>query len=155
MIAEQVALKNHLHSRAENILKEAEAIESVNQSKIISSVMEETLASIDVAYKENKEQIEAAMFDLALEGIAAGRMDYAKDPILPHVLNTINRTVEKFSKISPEEQDKMVSLTEEQMSNLRNADARARDEYIQTEPKIDGSLRQNPTVEKVLSAWGK
>lgn len=55
MIAEQVALKNHLHSRAENILKEAEAIESVNQSKIISSVMEETLASIDVAYKENKE----------------------------------------------------------------------------------------------------
>lgn len=95
------------------------------------------------------------MFDLALEGIAAGRMDYAKDPILPHVLNTINRTVEKFSKISPEEQDKMVSLTEEQMSNLRNADARARDEYIQTEPKIDGSLRQNPTVEKVLSAWGK
>lgn len=117
--------------------------------------MDETLASIDVAYNNNKEQIEAAMFDLALEGIAKGRMDYAKDPILPHVLQTINKTVEKFSAISKEEQDRMVSLTEDQLDSIRNADSRARDEYLYTEPKIDGSLRQNPTVEKVLSGWGK
>lgn len=155
MIAEQVSLKNHLHSRADSILREAEVIENHNQNKIISSVMDETLASIDVAYKENKEQIEAAMFELALEGIANGRMDYAKDPILPHVLNTINKTVDRFSKISPEEQSKMVSLTEQQISNLRSADARTRDEYVQGEPKIEGSLRQNPTVQTVLSAWGK
>ena len=142
MISEQVALKNHLHSRAEFILKEAESIENVNQNKIISSVMDETLASIDVAYKNNKEQIEAAMFDLALEGIAQGKMDYSKDPILPHVLDTISKTVDKFSKISPEDQSKMVSLTEEQLSAIRTVG----DEYIQTEPKIDGSLRQNPTV---------
>ena len=45
----------------------------------------------------------------------------------------------------------MVSLTEDQLESIRNADSRARDEYLYTEPKIDGSLRQNPTVEKVLS----
>ena len=33
------------------------------------------------------------MFDLALEGIAQGKMDYAKDPILPHIVSTINKTV--------------------------------------------------------------
>ena len=93
MIAEQIALKNHLYARADNILKEAEIAENINQNKIITSVMDETLASIDTAYSNNKEQIEAAMFDLALEGIAKGRMDYAKDPILPHVLQTINKTV--------------------------------------------------------------
>ena len=92
--------------------------------------MEETMASIDTAYKNNKEQIEAAMFDLALEGIANRRMDYSNDPILPHVAKTINGIVEKFSNISPEEQDKLVALTEEQLSALRTADARARDEYI-------------------------
>ena len=54
LIAEQVALKNHLYNRAEYILKEAEAIESHNQTKIISSVMEETLKSIDIAYQDNK-----------------------------------------------------------------------------------------------------
>lgn len=55
--------------------------------------MDETLQSIDLAYKNNKEQIEKAMFELALEGLAAGKMDYSKDPILPHVLTTINKTV--------------------------------------------------------------
>lgn len=155
LISEQLALKNHLHARAESILREAETLEAINQNKIINSVMQETLQSIDIAYKENKAKIEADIFELALEGIAQGKMDYAKDPILPFVLQTINRTVEKFSKISPEEQDKLVSLTEEQLTALRNADARARDEYILTEPKIDGSLRNNPTVAKILQTWGK
>lgn len=49
----------------------------------------------------------------------------------------------------------MVALTEEQMTVIRNADVRARDEYVQTEPKIDGSLRNNPAVAKVLSGWGQ
>lgn len=116
--------------------------------------MEETLASVDTAYKNNKEQIEAAMFNLALEGIAEGKMDYAKDPILPHIVETINKTVDKFGLISQEEQENMVALTQDQLANIRTADARARDEYIQSEPKIDGSLRTNPTVAKVLSEWG-
>jgi len=95
-----LALKNHLHQRAETILREAENIESVNQNRIIGNVIEETLKSIDLAYANNKAQIESAIFDLALEGIAQGKMDYAKDPILPYVLQTINKTVEKFSNIS-------------------------------------------------------
>ena len=52
------------------------------------------------------------MFTLALEGIAKGRMDYAKDPILPYVVKTIQGTVDKFAKISPEDQKKMVRLSE-------------------------------------------
>ena len=40
------------------------------------------------------------MFSLALDGIANGRMSYANDPVLPYVIETINQTVEKFSKIS-------------------------------------------------------
>lgn len=40
------------------------------------------------------------MFKLALNGIAQGRMDYAKDPILPYVVETINGIVKKFSTIS-------------------------------------------------------
>jgi hypothetical protein len=67
-------------------LKETEAIESINQNKIINNVMQETLSSIDQAYKNNKAKIESEMFELALEGLAKGKMDYAKDPILPYVL---------------------------------------------------------------------
>ena len=89
--------------------------------------MTETLKSIDSAYQNNKQQIEEDMFKLALEGIAAGRMDFAKDPILPYVIKTINETVDKFSKISPEEQNNMVSISNDQMNSLRANDARARD----------------------------
>jgi hypothetical protein len=55
------------------------------------------------------------MFGLALAGIAAGKMDFAKDPILPYVVKTINESVEKFSSISAEDQIKMVAINNEQM----------------------------------------
>ena len=127
----------------------------MNQTKIINEVMGETLSSIDKAYKENKEQIESDMFQLALQGIAKGRMDYSNDPILPYVLKTIQATVDKFSKISPEDQKKMVKLTGEQIEAIRVADQRARDEFLDNEPKIDGTLKNNHIVAKILERWGK
>jgi hypothetical protein len=84
----------------------------MNQTRIINEVMNETFASVDKAYSENKEQIEKEMFSLALEGIARGKMDYAKDPILPYIVKTIQKTVDKFNSISPEEQKKLVTLTQ-------------------------------------------
>jgi hypothetical protein len=89
--------------------------------------MAEALQSVDSAYNNNKAKIETAYFELALEGLAKGKMSYEKDPILPFVIETINKTVEKFDSISPADQEKLVALTEEQLSALRNADARARD----------------------------
>lgn len=50
MINEQAALKNHIHERAEAILKQAEELERHNQNKIISDVMSQTLKSVDIAY---------------------------------------------------------------------------------------------------------
>lgn len=102
-------------------------MESLNQTKIITEVMNNTLSSIDKAYAENKEQIESEMFKLALEGIANGRMDYKNDPILPYVVKTIQKTVDEFSQISPADQDKMVKLTSDQIQSIRSADERARD----------------------------
>lgn len=86
MINEQVALKNHIHERAEAILKQAEEIERTNQNKIISDVMGQTLKSVDIAYQQHKTQIEDAFFEIALDGIAKGSMSFEKDPILPYVL---------------------------------------------------------------------
>jgi hypothetical protein len=36
--------------------------------------MSQTLKSVDLAYQNNKQKIEDAFFDLALEGIAKGKM---------------------------------------------------------------------------------
>lgn len=51
--------------------------------------MSQTMGSVDKAYSENREQIEREMFKLALEGIAQGKMDYKKDPIMPYIVKTI------------------------------------------------------------------
>ena len=48
--------------------------------------MQEVLQSIDSAYKNNKQKIEQDIFELALEGIANGRIDYQKDPFLPYII---------------------------------------------------------------------
>jgi hypothetical protein len=130
-------------------------MEKHNQNKIISDVMSQTLKSVDVAYQNNKAKIEDAFFDIAVEGIAQGKMTFEKDPILPYVLDTINQTVEKFNKISPEEQNKIVSLSEDQLNQIRASDARARDEFLSNQPKIDGSLKNNHIVGKILSRWGQ
>jgi hypothetical protein len=47
-------VKNHLYERAQNILRQAEAIENSNQSRIINDVLKETLTAVDKAYSENK-----------------------------------------------------------------------------------------------------
>ncbi len=127
----------------------------MNQTKIINEVMAETLNSVDNAYSEHKEEIEKEMFRLALEGIAKGKMDYAKDPIMPYIVSTIQKTVQKFSAISPEQQKKLVTLTQEQIEAIKASDARLRDEFLQNEPKIDGTLKSHPNVSKALSKWGK
>ena len=155
LINEQIALKNHLYERAQNILKQAEAFETNNHAKIINEVMAETLNAVDKAYAENKDQIEREIFQLALQGIAKGRMDYANDPILPYIVKTIQKTVEKFDSISPEEQKKLVTLTNDQIESIRASDERLRDEFLNNEPKIDGTLKSSETVSKILSRWGK
>lgn len=38
--------------------------------------MSQTLKSVDIAYENNKTKIEDAFFDIALEGIANGRMSF-------------------------------------------------------------------------------
>ena len=58
MINEQITLKNHIHERAEAILRQAEQIEQNTQNKIISDVMSQTLKSVDIAYENNKARIE-------------------------------------------------------------------------------------------------
>jgi hypothetical protein len=71
------------------------------------------------------------MFKLALEGIVNGKMDYSKDLFLPYIGKTIQKTIDKYTSISPEEQLKLIALKPEQMDDIRREDVRARDEYLQ------------------------
>ena len=47
----------------------------------------------------------------------------------------------------------MVALNEAQLEAIRNADTRAREEYLGSQPKVEGSLRTNPVVAKIMDSW--
>lgn len=43
------------------------------------------------------------MFELALKGLEKGEMDYANDPILPFVIEKINKRVAEFTNLTKEQ----------------------------------------------------
>lgn len=63
-------------------------------------MLSDVVNSLDKAYEQNKDKIEKEMFELALKGLEKGEMDYAKDPILPYVTESINRSVKEFEGLT-------------------------------------------------------
>lgn len=57
--------------------------------------------------------------------------------------------------MSPEDQQKLTSLTEEQIQQLKNIDNRIKDEFLSNAPKVDGPLKANKVVSKALESWSK
>jgi hypothetical protein len=100
LINEQINIQAHLNNRAINILKQTEAFEEINQRKIIDKVLNDVSNSLDKAYAENKEKIEKDVFEMALRGLEQNQMDFTNDPILPYIIQSINKNVDEFSKLT-------------------------------------------------------
>jgi hypothetical protein len=47
-----------------------------------------------------------------LNGLEKGIMDYSKDPILGLIADNISTTIQKFEKMTPDDQQKLIALTE-------------------------------------------
>ena len=155
MINEQINLKSHLNNRAVSVLKAAEGFEDHNSKKIIEKLVEEARLSLDKVFENNKAKIENDMFKLALKGLEEGKMDYSKDPFLGLIAENINTTIQRFEKMTPAEQTQLISLTEEQIQQLKNIDKRIKDEFLNNAPKLEGPLKANQTIAKVLESWAK
>lgn len=81
-------------------------------------------------------------------------MTFQNDPLLPYVIELINETVSQFGNISLEDQMGLAALSDQQMKRIKENDARRRDQFLEEHPKIDGSLKNNEIVKKILSKWG-
>lgn len=157
MANEYTNLQKHIHDRAQNILVQAKAFENMNKNRIMSGIIEGATAEIDKQLAgSNSTQIKRAIFESALEGLSKGYMDYNNDPILPLVKSYVKDEVARYTNLSPEEQSKLISLSEAQIQALKDSDKRARKEFLETEPKgLDSSLKAHESVKKTLSTWGK
>lgn len=156
MANEYQNLQKHINDRALNILTQAKAFEETNKNRILSGIVEGALKEIDTQLKTNNDEIQRKIFESALEGLSKGYMDYSNDPILPLVQTYVKDNLKKYSNLTADEQSKLISLSESQLQSLRDSDRRAKQEYLETEPKgLDSALKSHESVKKIFSNWGK
>lgn len=151
---EQVNLKVHVHKRAQTLLQNAFALEQQNQKKVINGVVQKAIQRVDEVLEESMDTIRAEIFESALIGIRQRRMTYENDPILPLVQETIKESVQEVARLTPEEQLSLVTLSDDQLATLRAADTKARQDFLNAQPAIDGSLKDYESVQAALSSWG-
>lgn len=155
LVHEHNALQQHIAHRALNVLSQAEQYESINSNKFLNSIVDDAIAEVDRALEgAEKEQIQAQMMAVAIEGLSKGYCDYQNDPIMPMVRKVISERVAGVQAMSQEEQSALVCLKESQLKSLQENDQRAKEEYLRTQPLIDNSLKTNETVKKLLAQWG-
>jgi hypothetical protein len=132
-------------------------MEEMNRNKILHGIVEGANAELDRALAgPEATDIKRAMFNSALEGLTKGYMEYNNDPVLPLIQSYVKREMDRYTNLSEEEQSKLISLSESQIQSLRDSDRKAKQDYLEGEPKgLDNALKAHEQVKKVLGAWGK
>lgn len=154
---EHLNLQRHITERTLNILKQVEVYEENNKQRYLQGIIQRASSEIDRQLTgSDAEKIQQQMLDSAIEGLSKGYMDYANDPILPLVQQSIRSSVESLNKLSATEQAKLQALTKEQLQSIRDSDRKAKEEFLTTQPAaLEGGLKNNDVVKKILSTWGK
>ena len=152
---EYLNLRKHVSERTINILKQVKVFENANQQRLYQGLIDEASKEIDKKLEgKDKEKIQKEMLVSAIDGLSKGYMDYAIDPVLPIVKQSIRNSVEKINKMSPEQQAKLISLSEEQLKSIRETDRAAKNEFLGHQPQgLDSSLKNNEVVRKVMANW--
>jgi hypothetical protein len=100
---QEASLKHHINDRAINLLKMAKQYEMSNQKAILNQITKSVLDEIAVIQaKPNKEILDAA-FKSALTGIKEGKMTYEGDLVLPTIKQNIEKTINHYKTMKPDE----------------------------------------------------
>ncbi|CAD8160360.1 unnamed protein product [Paramecium pentaurelia] len=152
---EQLNLQRHVAERSQNILKQAQQAEQINQNRLLSDIIEAAQKSLDTNLKSNLPEIQKALFKSALRGLAQGKMTYENDPLIDMILKTIREHVSKIQNLSPAEQKKLISLSKDQLAAIQANDKKAKEDFLRAEPKIDQTLKNYDNVKRQLASWGQ
>jgi hypothetical protein len=71
---------------------------------------------------QSKKEIQRQAFQAALQGITSGVMKYDNDPLLPILQNEMQSRIAHFKGLSPEDESKLLSLTQEQRRVIADLD---------------------------------
>lgn len=82
-------------------------------------------------------------------------MTYENDAVLPIVQEAIRTKIATVTSLTEQEQLDLVTLSKDQLTAIKAADNRARQAYLESQPSIDGSLKEHQAVQETLENWGQ
>ena len=154
-VNEEENLRRSIESRTRTLLREVEKEEAKNLREMLRGIVEAGLRRLGEIQEKPGRSILNGSFEQAIRGIKQGQMDYQGDQVLGQVMDAIGEYRKKFTKLSPEELDELVSLTEEQIANLRKLDQQGKESFIEKNKPvgIHGSLKHLKHVNETMERW--
>uniref|UniRef100_A0A7S3P0L1 Uncharacterized protein n=1 Tax=Euplotes crassus TaxID=5936 RepID=A0A7S3P0L1_EUPCR len=144
MTNERLNLEKHFHERTVNMLHQIQGFEQQNMKNKLKSVTQEafdaTLAKIE---SDEEDVIYNQCFDAALDGIRKGRMDFKMDPVLPIMTEELSSRVSVLKNLTEEQENRLLSINEDQKKAVAQTDGAARDTYLRAVPQISSQGLKN------------
>lgn len=128
-------LEKHFHDRSVAMLRNIKRFEADNMNnrmkRVTSEAMEDTLKRA-----RTEPQVKRQAFLSALDGIRNNKMTYSNDPVLPILREEILKRTADIKNMTPEQENKLLSLTEQQRNLIAQADSTSKVAFTSHVPNV-------------------
>lgn len=137
----RLALENHFHGRAQNLLTSVERYEQANLRNLIGQITKESFSKIEETLNNpaGRAGVQDAFFQSALQGLRKGKMEFDNDPLLPILQDEIAKRTAAYQNLSAEEEMKLLMLTDAQKKAIVGADKQTKSTYLASTPSISNA----------------
>ena len=150
---ERSTLNTHYEKRALNMQTTISNLENSNIKNRIASITQNSLDKVlnSLNDKSLRDDILEASFESALKGLKEGKMEYSGDKLLPMFLEELNKETSKLASLSPEEENKLFALTEDQRKQVISMDNRAKLDYLNHKPEVNASIKNSDVYTEIVN----
>lgn len=141
---ERLNLEKHFHDRTVAMLSNIATFEEQNLRNRAATLAREAFAeTLKKVENDTDGSVRRQAFVAALEGIKKGSMDFKSDPVLPLLQTELAARTASLKALSPAEQGKLLSLTEDQKKSLAQMDRATKDAYLGAAPVVQSQGLKN------------
>jgi len=145
LVNSRLDLEKHFHDRSLTMLNNIKNYETQNLSDQLKDVASSAFSDTLNQLNQNEEETQRRSFESALEGIRKGYCDYASDGIMDLVKENIATRAANLKSLSPEEESKLLALTDNQKTAVANLDKQAKSAYASHVPSVHSpALKSHP-----------
>jgi hypothetical protein len=144
LTSERFNLEKHFHDRTLALLSNIVSFEEQNLRNKITSIARDAFAETLKKVEHDRDgSVRRQAFVAALDGIKKGSMDFKSDPVLPILKQELTSRTDALRGLSAEDQDKLLSLTEDQKRSLSVIDKAHKDKYLSAAPVVQSQGLKN------------